>query len=140
MKRVKVVCAIVLKDGKVLLAQRGKGQGSPLQWEFPGGKVKSGELETEALKREINEELSIQIEPYFRLSPVVDEGIGIELAPFVCFGYEGCLMLRVHQDIAWTIPHRIFDYPLSRPDLPIAVEFCKYWETMKNKNIIGLVD
>ncbi len=52
----KVVAAFILKDSKFLIAKRKEG------WEFPGGKVKRGEEEKEALKREIKEELGIEIE------------------------------------------------------------------------------
>ncbi len=53
---VPVLAAIILNhDGSVLLAQRRPDKTNPLKWEFPGGKVKEGESEKEALKREIKE-------------------------------------------------------------------------------------
>ncbi len=52
----KVVAAFILRDGKFLIAKRREG------WEFPGGKVKKGEDEIKALKREIREELGVEIE------------------------------------------------------------------------------
>ncbi len=58
-----VVAAIIKKDGKYLLAQRKDDcKSAPGKWEFPGGKVEFGEDPKDALKREIREELGIDIE------------------------------------------------------------------------------
>ncbi len=61
MKTIKVVAAIIVKDNKILATQRGYGEFIN-QWEFPGGKVESGETKEEALIREIKEELNVLIE------------------------------------------------------------------------------
>ena len=60
MKKVNVVAAIIKKDDLYLIAQRLKGDFAGL-WEFPGGKIEEGELPVQALKREIREELNIEI-------------------------------------------------------------------------------
>ena len=60
MKTVEVVAALILLDESILIAQRQKGEFSGM-WEFPGGKIESGETHEEALKREIHEELSLPI-------------------------------------------------------------------------------
>ena len=66
MKKVNVVAAIIKKDNLYLIAQRLKGDFAGL-WEFPGGKIEEGESPVQALKREIKEELNIEIynETYF---------------------------------------------------------------------------
>ena len=56
MKTIEVVAAIIIKDGEVFATQRGYGEFKGW-WEFPGGKIESGECPQEALKREIREEL-----------------------------------------------------------------------------------
>ena len=61
MKAIEVVAAIIIKDGKVFATQRGYGQWQGW-WEFPGGKIESGECPQEALVREIREELDAEIE------------------------------------------------------------------------------
>ena len=85
-KHINVVAAVILRDGKVLATQRGYGEWKDW-WEFPGGKIESGEEREDALRREIKEELDAEIEvgrllttveydyPLFHLTfPVQPEG------------------------------------------------------------------
>ena len=60
-KKIEVVAAVILQDGKFFATQRGYGEWKDW-WEFPGGKIESGETPEEALKREIREELATEIE------------------------------------------------------------------------------
>jgi len=62
-KMVNVVAGLVLKDGKVILAKRKKGDPLEGLWEFPGGKVEKNENLFEALVRELKEELNIKVKP-----------------------------------------------------------------------------
>ena len=55
-----VVAALILRDSKILVCQRRRDDTHALQWEFPGGKVESGETPQEALARELREELGIE--------------------------------------------------------------------------------
>ncbi len=57
-----VTCAIIEKDGKILIARRASDQNLAGKWEFPGGKVEDGESPEECLKRELEEEFGIQVE------------------------------------------------------------------------------
>ena len=61
-KQLLVVAALIEQEGRVLLAQRRADQAQPLVWEFPGGKVEPGESPSQALVREIEEELACSIE------------------------------------------------------------------------------
>lgn len=60
MKTIEVVAAIIIKDGEVFATQRGYGEFKGW-WEFPGGKIESGECPQEALVREVREELDAEI-------------------------------------------------------------------------------
>ena len=60
MKTINVVAAVIFKDGKIFATQRGYGAFKD-GWEFPGGKVESGESPEDALRREIREELETEI-------------------------------------------------------------------------------
>lgn len=60
MKTINVVAAVIMKEGKVFSTQRGYGEFKD-GWEFPGGKVEAGESPEEALRREIREELEVEV-------------------------------------------------------------------------------
>lgn len=60
MRTINVVAAVIMKDGKVFATQRGYGEFKD-GWEFPGGKVEAGESPEEALRREISEELEVEV-------------------------------------------------------------------------------
>ena len=61
MKVVNVVCAIIVHEGKILGTQRGYGDFAG-GWEFPGGKIEPGELPEDAVRRELKEELDLEVE------------------------------------------------------------------------------
>lgn len=60
-KTMRVVAALIRAGGRVLLTQRKPGRHLGLSWEFPGGKVEAGESDYEALKRELREELGVEV-------------------------------------------------------------------------------
>lgn len=60
MKTINVVAAVIMKEGRVFATQRGYGEFKD-GWEFPGGKVEEGESPEEALRREIREELEVEV-------------------------------------------------------------------------------
>lgn len=62
MKTVRVVAAVIVKDGKYLLTQRREDAVLPLYWEFPGGKVENNEKDVDALRRELRERIGAEIE------------------------------------------------------------------------------
>lgn len=100
---IKVTCAIIIQNEKILLTQRGEHPHHPFQWEFPGGKIKPGETEKECILREIAEELELQVEIKERLEPAIfDYGFKkIELIPFICFIRDGKIKLNEHVDFKW---------------------------------------
>lgn len=69
MKTIEVVAAIICDSNRVFATQRGYGEFEGW-WEFPGGKIEQGESHHEALKREIREELAVEIEVGERLCTV----------------------------------------------------------------------
>jgi 8-oxo-dGTP diphosphatase len=61
-RQLRVVAGLIRQGGKVLLTQRKPGRHLGLSWEFPGGKVEAGESDADALRREMMEELGIDVE------------------------------------------------------------------------------
>lgn len=100
---IKVTCAIIIQEGKILLAQRGEHPHHSFQWEFPGGKTKAGETKEDCILREIKEELELQIEIKVKLNSVeFDYGHKkIELIPFICIIRKGKVKLNEHVDFKW---------------------------------------
>ena len=102
MKEIKVVAAIIQKENKILTSKRGYGEFINM-WEFPGGKIESGETKEQALVREIKEELNIEIS--------VDKfAIDIEyqypnfylfMSCFMCSIKEGSIEFLEHNDGKW---------------------------------------
>ena len=65
---IRVVAAAILRDGRVFCARRGPSMRHPGRWELPGGKVEPGEGDAAALRRELAEELGVQVEVGARLA------------------------------------------------------------------------
>jgi 8-oxo-dGTP diphosphatase len=103
-KMIDVCCAIILKDSKILAVQRGPESSHPYLWEFPGGKIQAGETAEDCIVREIEEELSIQINVLYALEPVTfDYGNKqIRLIPFVCNIVSGEIVLSEHIAQKWS--------------------------------------
>ena len=100
MQPIKVTCAIITIDGKILAVQRSRIMSLPMKWEFPGGKLEPAETEMECIKREIHEELDIEIEVLDRLLPSVHPypTFTIELIPYTANYVSGELKLREHNN------------------------------------------
>jgi len=117
-----VTAAIILRDGRVLLAQRDGDDPLAGKWEFPGGKLHAGETEEECLKRELEEEFEIVADVgSFLTESVYDYGSGSLRIRAYWASWDGDdLALRVHRDVAWVDPQDLATYDLLPADVPIA--------------------
>ena len=102
MKRIEVVAAIIIKGNQVFATQRGYGEFKGW-WEFPGGKIESGECPQEALKREIKEELDAEISVGELLETVEWDYPTFHLTMhcFICTLKSESLHLNEHEESAW---------------------------------------
>lgn len=107
---IQVVAAIIQKDNKILATQRGYGEFEG-GWEFPGGKVEPGELPEDALKREIREELAIEIEVGELLDTIEYDYSSFHLSMkcFICKMKEGELVLKEHKAAQWLSGNMLTD-------------------------------
>ncbi len=121
---IQVVCAVILKQGKILIAQRSDEMKLPLKWEFPGGKLEVGENEKEALIREIKEELNIEILPLKRISSNIHDygSFKINLIAYLCEYVSGEIELIEHKDVEFVDFENLLDYDLAEADLPFVEE------------------
>lgn len=130
-----------LEDGRILLARRAPGRSQEGLWEFPGGKLESGESPAGSLVRELREELCLEVEV---LAPVATaEGrlpsgrtlrlLAYRVRPLPPVPAWACSGLALdarqtaeqgfpdHDGVAWPRPERLLDYPMPEVDVSVAL-------------------
>lgn len=102
MKTINVAAAVIIDDNRIFATQRGYGQWKDW-WEFPGGKIESGESPEEALRREIREELATEIIVGDLLTTVEYDypDFHLSMQCFLCKTASGNLTLLEHEDARW---------------------------------------
>jgi 8-oxo-dGTP diphosphatase len=119
-----VVCAVIEREGCVLIAQRPPDKLMPLKWEFPGGKVEPGEDPAAAIIREIREELGCEVTVVRALTPFVHDyrTVVITMIPFVCALTPDSPAPHAHEHvaIAWATPAALHGYDLAAADWPVV--------------------
>lgn len=102
MKKIEVVAAIIHKDGKYFATQRGYGEFEGM-WEFPGGKIEPGESRVTALKREIQEELGIDINvgDFLCTTNYDYPSFHLTMHCYLCTIKSGEIELREHKSARW---------------------------------------
>jgi 8-oxo-dGTP diphosphatase len=119
-----VSAALIDESGRVLLQQRPKGKAMAGLWEFPGGKIASGETPEAALCRELDEELGITVAESdleaFGFASHRYDTFHILLLLWVCRRWQGTPRARETQTIAWTTPAAMTDYPMPAADAPLV--------------------
>ena len=115
--------ALIDRDGRVLLAQRPKGKSMAGLWEFPGGKVETGETPEVALIRELEEELGINtwescLAPLTFASHSYDD-FHLLMPLFACRKWEGTPQSCEGQKLAWVRKQTLRDYEMPVADVPL---------------------
>ncbi len=106
----KVAVAIIERGGKVLACQRKQGARYELKWEFPGGKVEPGESVEECLRRELHEELSIEMGHVHRTEKEIShypDGGSYEVAFCFVRDFNGELRNNVFEQFKWVTPNEL---------------------------------
>ena len=118
-----VVAGLFLRDNKILICQRTRYQPMPLKWEFPGGKIETGEQPRDALVREIQEELGVV--------PVVGaevarrqlnykNGGAVNLRFYLIEQYAGELDNRIFRDMRWVDRSELPTFDFLEADLELV--------------------
>ena len=115
--------ALIDRDGRVLIAQRPQGKSMEGLWEFPGGKVESGETPEDALVRELYEELGIETWSSC-LAPLTFASHGYSdfhlLMPlFACRKWYGTPKSKEGQNLKWVNIKSLKDFPMPPADVPL---------------------
>lgn len=122
---INVTCAIIEHNEKILVVQRSEFMKLPLKWEFPGGKIENNESEEACIKREIKEELNIEIELISRLSPVIYKypSFEIKLIPFIAKYINGVINLSEHRQFDWLSKEELNNLNWAEADIAILKEY-----------------
>ena len=116
-------CALIDPDGRVLIAQRPPGKAMAGLWEFPGGKVETGERPEETVIRELAEELGIEVKEAclapFSFASHTYPDFHLLMPLYVCRRWEGTPSPREHSALKWVRPRDLNQYPMPPADLPL---------------------
>lgn len=121
---IRVVGAVIVRDGRVLCAQRGPDKKLPGLWEFPGGKIEVGETSRQALQREISEELGCAISVGGHIDTTVHqyEFGRIELSTYWCSLIDAGPAVTEHSDLRWLAYDELRVLDWAPADLPAVAK------------------
>ena len=116
-------CALVDPDGRVLIAQRPEGKPMAGLWEFPGGKVETGEKPEDTLIRELEEELGIVVKEAC-LAPLTFAShdypdFHLLMPLFLCRRWRGTVAPHEGQELLWVKPAELGAYAMPLADEPL---------------------
>ncbi len=122
-----VVCALIERDGDVLMARRPAHKHLGGKWEFPGGKIESGETAEAALHRELLEELGCTVEILRPLAPHTHAyaAVTVQLIPFVvCLAADSePPRAREHDGLRWVPAEELGRLDVPEADFPIIAGY-----------------
>jgi 8-oxo-dGTP diphosphatase len=123
-KHYTVSAAIIVENKKILCVQRNKGKYDYIsyKYEFPGGKLEEGENGEDALKREISEELNLEIDVAENFLIVTHEYLDFDLTmhSYLCKANIEKLVLKEHIDAKWLYKNELIELDWAAADLPIV--------------------
>ena len=116
-------CALVDPDARVLIAQRPAGKPLAGLWEFPGGKIETGERPENTLIRELKEELGVIVDETC-LAPLTFAShsypdFHLLMPLYVCRRWQGTVTPLEGQTLAWVRANRLREYPMPPADEPL---------------------
>lgn len=119
-RRITVVAAVIVEEGRILAAQRSPKMSLPGMWEFPGGKIEPGESPTGALERELAEELGCRVEVGDHVETTEHEydfGV-VTLMSFYCKVVDGAPHAKEHAELRWVAAGQLGELEWAPADLP----------------------
>ena len=126
MKHLNVVAAILIHDGQILCMQRGQSKQDYIsyKYEFPGGKIEAGETKTEALMRELKEEMNLEIkiteEDYFMTINHTYPDFELTMHSYICHVDTKEFVRKEHVDHQWVTPQDLKKLDWVPADYPIV--------------------
>ena len=123
-----VVAGLILVGGRLLVCQRSATGAFPLEWEFPGGKVKPGEEKESALARELREELNIHVtkaREVYKHQHAYSAGPLVDLTFFDVVAFTGEPENRVFKDMLWIRPEGLGRFNFLAGDRTLIEEIMR---------------
>jgi 8-oxo-dGTP diphosphatase len=118
-----VVAGLIVRGDEVLICQRTKHQPLPLKWEFPGGKIEPNEQPTEALYRELEEELGILAHIGPKVATIrhnYGNGATVELHFYLVEQFTGEIENRIFRDVRWVRHTELPGYDFLEADVALV--------------------
>lgn len=124
---INVVAAIIIDNNKIFIAERNKNKSQGGLWEFPGGKIESGETKEQALIREIKEELDMDIIVKEEFTNIVYNypDKTINLTSLICQKTSNNYKLLEHESFAWVTLDELNNYEFAPADILIVDKILK---------------
>ena len=121
-KMIRVTAAILVHNGRILIAQRRSPDSLAGKWEFPGGKIERHETPQLCLVREMKEEFDIDVAvgEFFDESQYRDESGKIQLLAYHATWKSGRISLKAHAAIRWVSVNQMQAIEFAPADIPIA--------------------
>ena len=118
-KITKVTAAILVNEGKIIIAKRKSTGKLPNKWEFPGGKIEINETPEQCLKREMKEEFDIDVSigEYLGSSIFHYDHMSIELLAYRTYWEGGKIDLKDHDDFKWISLEQLAEFDFAPADL-----------------------
>jgi 8-oxo-dGTP diphosphatase len=117
-----VTAAILIVDGRILIAKRRLGDRLAEKWEFPGGKIEHGESPEQCLRREMQEEFQIEVSigQFFGESIYHYDHGSIKLLAYRTYLENGELIPKAHEEYQWVTVDQLGNYDFAPADIPFV--------------------
>jgi 8-oxo-dGTP diphosphatase len=121
MEVIKVVCGIIYHQESIFIARRKEGKSMAGKWEFPGGKIHDGESQKEALKRELFEELGMEVIVGEKIGSNIHhyESYSINLIAYRCKFVSATFAMTDHDQYKWVTRKILGEFNFTDADIPL---------------------
>ncbi|MCS8561315.1 (deoxy)nucleoside triphosphate pyrophosphohydrolase [Weissella cibaria] len=124
-KRIPVVGAAIIENGKLLAAKRTEGRSLGGYWEFPGGKIDSGETPEEALKREVFEEFGANATIFEKIDEPFEKeyDFGVVVLEILYVRLDSEITKTIeHEELRWVSEQEALELSWAPTDVPAIKE------------------